>query len=124
MAELSTDRVALDEYMGVWFRGEVSDMVELRSMVGRCRTLVQDRILRRRRVICHLENVKGCPTYGWLERLRENQMEDLAQLGVLNPLLDRIAFLTDAFGMLLFASYFCAGSSGCDSCVLGSLGVA
>ncbi|GKD65392.1 hypothetical protein Tco_1307500 [Tanacetum coccineum] len=65
-------------------------MVELHSMLVCCCTHVQDRILRRRRVICHLENVKGCPPYGWLERLRENQMKDLAQLGVLNPFVDRM----------------------------------
>nr|GEY88322.1 zinc knuckle CX2CX4HX4C [Tanacetum cinerariifolium] len=32
MAELSTDRASLDEYVGVWFRSEVPDAVELRSM--------------------------------------------------------------------------------------------
>nr|GEX01796.1 transposase, MuDR, MULE transposase domain protein [Tanacetum cinerariifolium] len=32
-AELPTDRAALDEYIGVWFRCEVPDAVELRSMV-------------------------------------------------------------------------------------------
>nr|GEW54210.1 zinc knuckle CX2CX4HX4C [Tanacetum cinerariifolium] len=31
MAELPTDRAALDEYIGVWFRSEVPDAVELRS---------------------------------------------------------------------------------------------
>ncbi|GJT12340.1 hypothetical protein Tco_1265192 [Tanacetum coccineum] len=63
MAELPTERVALDEYMGFWFRGEVLDMVKFRSMIVRCRTEVQG-ILKRRRVLHHLENVKGCPTSG------------------------------------------------------------
>ncbi|GJX16585.1 hypothetical protein Tco_0217417, partial [Tanacetum coccineum] len=53
MAQLPTEGVALDEYMGSWFRGEVPEMV-----------------------IDHLENVKGCPTCGWLKRLKDNQMED------------------------------------------------
>nr|GEX07659.1 hypothetical protein [Tanacetum cinerariifolium] len=61
---LPTDRVPLGAYMGLWFRGVVPDMVELRSMAVRCRTQVSERILRRRRVIHHLENVKGCPTSG------------------------------------------------------------
>ncbi|GKD00592.1 hypothetical protein Tco_1170866 [Tanacetum coccineum] len=32
MAGFLADRVALDEYMGVWFRFEVSEAVEVRSM--------------------------------------------------------------------------------------------
>ncbi|GKA35544.1 hypothetical protein Tco_0722035 [Tanacetum coccineum] len=90
MADLPTDCVALDEYMGVWFRGEVPNMVELRSMAVRCRTQVSDRILRRRRVIDHLEKVKGCPTSAWLKCLRANQMEDLGYLGVLNSFVDKM----------------------------------
>nr|GEY02244.1 putative reverse transcriptase domain-containing protein [Tanacetum cinerariifolium]GEY06665.1 putative reverse transcriptase domain-containing protein [Tanacetum cinerariifolium] len=58
---LPTDRVPLGAYMGLWFRGVVPDMVELRSMAVRCRTQVSERILRRRRVIHHLENVKVFP---------------------------------------------------------------
>ncbi|GKD99585.1 hypothetical protein Tco_1387569, partial [Tanacetum coccineum] len=77
MAELPTDRVALEKYMRVWFPGEVLEMVELRSMVMRCRTQVSDRILRRRRLVDHLERTKGCgPTSGWLNQLKANQMED------------------------------------------------
>ncbi|GKE21101.1 hypothetical protein Tco_1432613 [Tanacetum coccineum] len=64
MAQLPTEGVALDEYMGSWFRGEVPEMVELRSMAVRFRTQVSERILRRRHVIDHLENVKSCPTCG------------------------------------------------------------
>ncbi|GKF42562.1 hypothetical protein Tco_0125904, partial [Tanacetum coccineum] len=29
---LPTDRVALDEYIGVWFRSEVSEVMEVRSI--------------------------------------------------------------------------------------------
>ncbi|GJY86823.1 hypothetical protein Tco_0500849 [Tanacetum coccineum] len=32
VSRLPTDRVALDEYMGVWFRSKVSEAVEVRSM--------------------------------------------------------------------------------------------
>nr|GEV63027.1 hypothetical protein [Tanacetum cinerariifolium] len=35
LTKIPTDRAALDEYMAVWFRYEVSDTVELRSMVVR-----------------------------------------------------------------------------------------
>ncbi|GJR24191.1 hypothetical protein Tco_0972718 [Tanacetum coccineum] len=77
MSELPTDRAALDEYMAVWFRAEVLDTVELRSMVVRCHTQVQ-------------ENVKGYLTYGWLERLRENNEEDSVYLEVLNALVDKL----------------------------------
>nr|GEW42703.1 retrovirus-related Pol polyprotein from transposon TNT 1-94 [Tanacetum cinerariifolium] len=90
MAQLPTERVALDEYMGSWFRGEVPEMVELWSMAVRCRTQVSERILRRHRVIDHLENVKGCPSCGWLKRLKDNQMEDLGHLGVINAFVDKM----------------------------------
>ncbi|GJY22181.1 hypothetical protein Tco_0394747 [Tanacetum coccineum] len=32
MVDVPTDQAALDEYMGVWFRAEVPDAVELCSM--------------------------------------------------------------------------------------------
>ncbi|GJZ08304.1 hypothetical protein Tco_0542587 [Tanacetum coccineum] len=63
MAELPTDRVALEKYMCVWFPGEVPEMVELRSMVMRCR---------------------------WLNQLKANQMEDLRHLGVVNAFVDKM----------------------------------
>ncbi|GJX84920.1 hypothetical protein Tco_0335694 [Tanacetum coccineum] len=72
-----------------WFRGEVLDTVELRSMTVGLRTELQERIVSRGHIIHHLENVRGCPTYGWLKRLKENQREDVAQLGLLNVLVDR-----------------------------------
>ncbi|GKF33789.1 hypothetical protein Tco_0106989 [Tanacetum coccineum] len=59
-------------------------------MAVRCRTQVSERILRRRRVIVHLENVKGCHTYRWLRRLKANQMEDLGHLGVINAFMDKM----------------------------------
>ncbi|GJY14914.1 probable calcium-binding protein CML49 [Tanacetum coccineum] len=147
MAELPTDRVALEEYMRMWFRGEVPDMVELRSMAVRCRTQVSDRILRRRRLIDHLEHTKGCgPTSGWLNQLTANHMEDLGHLGVVNAFVDKMyvavrkrekgtsvrsgygsfpnsAFRTDVFGNLLFASPFCIESSSCGPCILVSVDV-
>ncbi|GJR77627.1 hypothetical protein Tco_0089992 [Tanacetum coccineum] len=90
MAELLTDRGALDEYMGVWFRSEVPDTVEIRSTtVIFCKQL-EERIESRRLIIDHLEKVRGCPTYGWLKRLKENNAEDLEQLGILNVLVERM----------------------------------
>nr|GEV73204.1 hypothetical protein [Tanacetum cinerariifolium] len=66
-------------------------MVELRSMAVRCRTHVSERILRRRRLIHHLENAKGCSlTSGWLTRLKANQMEDLGHLGVVTAFVDKM----------------------------------
>ncbi|GKB42034.1 hypothetical protein Tco_0886976, partial [Tanacetum coccineum] len=91
MAELPSDHEALEEYMRVWFRGEVPEMVELRSMAVRCRTQVSERILRRRRLIHHLENAKGCgPTLGWLARLKANQMGYLGHLGVAIAFVDNM----------------------------------
>ncbi|GJU93675.1 hypothetical protein Tco_1318431 [Tanacetum coccineum] len=77
MAELPTDRASLDEYMGVWFRGEVPDTVELRSTAVIFRKELEEMIESRR---LHLEKVRGCSTYGWLKRLKENHAEDLDQL--------------------------------------------
>ncbi|GKC21108.1 hypothetical protein Tco_1023258 [Tanacetum coccineum] len=65
MSQLPNDRAALDEYMAVWFRFEVPDTVELRSMVD-------------------------CPTYGWLKRLRGNHEEDSTYLEMLNALVDKL----------------------------------
>ncbi|GJW65319.1 hypothetical protein Tco_0117203 [Tanacetum coccineum] len=90
MSQLSVDRVALDEYMAVWFRGEVPDAVDLRSTAIRFRNMVEEGIANHRIVIDHLTNGRGCPTSGWLERLRVNQAEDLEQLGILNLFVSRL----------------------------------
>nr|GEU88818.1 UBN2 domain-containing protein [Tanacetum cinerariifolium] len=83
--ELLTDQGALDKYMGVWFRSEVPDTVEICSMaVIFCKQL-QEIIESRSHVIDHLEKVRGYPTQGWLKRLKENHAEDLKQLGFLHP---------------------------------------
>ncbi|GKD98452.1 hypothetical protein Tco_1382349 [Tanacetum coccineum] len=63
MVYVPTDRAALDEYMGVWFRAEVPDAVELRSTAVIFRKELGERIESRRLVINHLENVRGCATY-------------------------------------------------------------
>nr|GEW76237.1 zinc knuckle CX2CX4HX4C [Tanacetum cinerariifolium] len=44
----------------------------------------------RRLVIDHFAKVRGCPTYGWLKRLKENHAEDLEQLGILNVVVARM----------------------------------
>ncbi|GKC75241.1 hypothetical protein Tco_1126015 [Tanacetum coccineum] len=62
VGKLLTDRAALDEYMGVWFRNEVPDMVEIRSMVVIFCKQLEEMIESRRLVIDHLEKVRGCPT--------------------------------------------------------------
>ncbi|GJR70205.1 hypothetical protein Tco_0016270 [Tanacetum coccineum] len=90
MAELLTDQAALDEYMGVWFHGEVPDTVELRLTAVIFRNELEERIESRSVVINHLEKVRGCPTYGWLKRLKENYAEDLEQLGILNVVVARM----------------------------------
>nr|GEU36523.1 hypothetical protein [Tanacetum cinerariifolium] len=90
MSQIPTDRAALDEYMAVWFRSEVSDTFELRSMVVRVRTQVQGNIWSRRRAIDHLESIKDCPTYGWLKRLKENHEEDSTYSEVLGDLVDKL----------------------------------
>ncbi|GKG13227.1 hypothetical protein Tco_0350187, partial [Tanacetum coccineum] len=74
MAGLPTDRAALDEYMAVWFRCEV---VQLRSTAVMFRKEVEEMVESRRLVVEHLEKVRGCPTSGWLDRLRVNHEEDL-----------------------------------------------
>nr|GEZ07284.1 hypothetical protein [Tanacetum cinerariifolium] len=90
MSELPTDRTALDEYMAVWFHAEGHDTVDLRSVVVRCRTQVHENNQILRRVIDHLENVKDCLTYGWLERLKGNHEEGSSYLKVLNDLVDEL----------------------------------
>ncbi|GJS69273.1 hypothetical protein Tco_0702114 [Tanacetum coccineum] len=90
IAKLPTDRATLDEYMGVWLRNEVSDMVEIRSMVVIFCKQLEEMIESRRLVIDHLEKVRGCPTQGWLKRLKENHAEDLGQLGILNVFVARM----------------------------------
>nr|GEU40878.1 hypothetical protein [Tanacetum cinerariifolium] len=52
-----TDHVFLDEYMGVWFRSEVSEALEVRSMGISFRTELQEKITSHRLVIEHLEKV-------------------------------------------------------------------
>ncbi|GJQ90939.1 hypothetical protein Tco_0002078 [Tanacetum coccineum] len=69
---------------------QVPDTVEVHSMaVIFCKEL-EERIKSRRLVIDHLEKVRGCPTYGWLKRLKENHVEDLEQLGILNVFVERM----------------------------------
>ena len=82
MAGLPTDRVALDEYLGVWFRSEVSEAVEVRSMGIIFRTELQEKIASRRHVIQHLENVGA--TSGWLMNLYRDQEDDVSLLGLLD----------------------------------------
>ncbi|GKB93638.1 hypothetical protein Tco_0979775 [Tanacetum coccineum] len=79
---LSTDRVALDEYMGVWFRSEVSEAVEVRSMGINFCTELQEKIASRRHVIQHLKKVRA--TSGWLMRLNRDQEEDVSLLRLLD----------------------------------------
>ncbi|GJR18992.1 hypothetical protein Tco_0967519 [Tanacetum coccineum] len=58
MAELPKDRATLDEYIGIWFRGEVPDAAELRSTAVIVHKELEERIESRRLVINHLEKVK------------------------------------------------------------------
>ncbi|GJQ95572.1 hypothetical protein Tco_0006711 [Tanacetum coccineum] len=90
MAELPTDRVALDEYMAVWFRAEVPEAVEVRSTTVTFRTDLQERIASRRHVIQHLEKIRSCPTSGWLERLNEDQDDDISLFGLLDTFVHRM----------------------------------
>ncbi|GJV20350.1 hypothetical protein Tco_1369370 [Tanacetum coccineum] len=61
MTGLLTDRVSLDEYMGVWFRCEVSEAVE---------------------------NVGA--TSGWVMRLKRDQEDDVSLLGLLDTFVHRM----------------------------------
>ncbi|GJU66274.1 hypothetical protein Tco_1252533 [Tanacetum coccineum] len=79
MSQLPTDRAALDDYMAVWFRDEISDTIELRSMVVSFRTELQERVSSRRVVIDHLENFRGCPTYRVYETVRKRD-KDVAEM--------------------------------------------
>ncbi|GJX75877.1 hypothetical protein Tco_0322688 [Tanacetum coccineum] len=113
---LSTDRVALDEYMGVWFRSEVSEAVEVCSMGISFCTELQEKIASRRQQ--HLEKKTavsdgfpietavsdGFPTEnsrryrpaivvvtsGWLMRLNRDQEDDVSLLGLLDTFLHRM----------------------------------
>ncbi|GKA56497.1 hypothetical protein Tco_0755569 [Tanacetum coccineum] len=85
---LLTDRVSLDEYMGVWFRSEVSEAVEVRSMGISFRTELQEKIASRRLVIEHLEKVRA--TSGWLMRLNRDQEDDVSLLGLLDTFVHRM----------------------------------
>nr|GEV43658.1 hypothetical protein [Tanacetum cinerariifolium] len=89
MARLPTYRASQDEYMGVWFRCEVANMVEVRSTAVIFHKELKERVESRRVLINHLEKVRGCPTYGWLKPLKENHVEDLEQLGIVNGLVAR-----------------------------------
>ncbi|GJW56461.1 hypothetical protein Tco_0103192 [Tanacetum coccineum] len=82
MTGLPTDLVSLDEYMGVWFRCEVSEAVKVHSMGISFRTELQEKIASRRLVIEHLENVGA--TSGWVVRLKRDQEEDVSLLGLLD----------------------------------------
>nr|GEW42215.1 putative reverse transcriptase domain-containing protein [Tanacetum cinerariifolium] len=55
----------------------------MRSTAVMFRKEMKERVESRRVVIEHLEKVRGCPTFGWLERLKENHDEDLELLGIL-----------------------------------------
>ncbi|GJV18365.1 hypothetical protein Tco_1367385 [Tanacetum coccineum] len=88
MAGLSTDRVALDEYMGVWFRSEVSEAVEVRSMGISFCTELQEKIASRRHVIQHLKKVGA--TSGWLMRLNRDQQDDVSLLRLLDTFVHKM----------------------------------
>ncbi|GJR97025.1 hypothetical protein Tco_0269199 [Tanacetum coccineum] len=75
MARLPTDRVALDEYMEVWFRCEVSEAVEVRSSCISFRTELQEKIASHCHVIEHLKKVGA--TSGWLMLLNRDQEDDV-----------------------------------------------
>ncbi|GKC38641.1 hypothetical protein Tco_1051025 [Tanacetum coccineum] len=82
MVGLLTDRVALDEYIGVWFSYEVSEAIEVRSMGISFRIELQEKITSRRHMIEHLEKVGA--TSGWLMRLNRDQKDDVSLLGLLD----------------------------------------
>ncbi|GKF06743.1 hypothetical protein Tco_0037411 [Tanacetum coccineum] len=88
MAGLPTDRVALDEYMGVWFRCEVSEAVEVRSSCISFRKELQEKIASRRHVIEHLEKVGA--TFGWLMRLNRDKEDDVSLLGLLDTFMHKM----------------------------------
>ncbi|GJR68173.1 hypothetical protein Tco_0014238 [Tanacetum coccineum] len=77
----------------VSFRAEIPDTVELCVMAVRFRNSVQEAIRSQRRVIDHLEEVKDCPTLGWLERLEENHDEESECLKMVNALVDKLCVL-------------------------------
>ncbi|GJT42917.1 hypothetical protein Tco_0951632 [Tanacetum coccineum] len=69
-------------HQGVWFRSEVSEAVEVRSMGINFRTELQEKIASRRHVIDHLEKVGA--TYEQLMRLNRDQEDDVSLLGLLD----------------------------------------
>ncbi|GKC01805.1 hypothetical protein Tco_0987941 [Tanacetum coccineum] len=88
MAGFLTDHVSLDEYIGVWFRCEVSEAVEVRSMGISFRTELQGKIASRRLVIEHLENAGA--TSRWVMRLKRDQEDDVSLLGFLDTFVHRM----------------------------------
>ncbi|GJY46288.1 hypothetical protein Tco_0435351 [Tanacetum coccineum] len=88
MAGILTDRVSLDKYMGVWFRFEVSEAVEVRLMGIGFHTELQEKIASRRLVIKHLEKVGA--TSGWLMRLNRDQKDNVSLLGLLDTFVHRM----------------------------------
>ncbi|GKB70744.1 hypothetical protein Tco_0932156 [Tanacetum coccineum] len=88
MAVLSTDRVSLDEYIGVWFGCEVSEAVEVRPMGISFRIELQEEITSRRLVIEHLENMGA--TSGWVMRLKRDQEDDVSLLGLLDTFVHKM----------------------------------
>ncbi|GJV09300.1 hypothetical protein Tco_1346956 [Tanacetum coccineum] len=88
MAGLMIDRVSLDVYMGVWFRCEVSEVVEVRSMGISIHTELQEKIASHRLVIEYLEKVGA--TFGWVMRLKRDQEDDVLLLGLLDTFVHRM----------------------------------
>ncbi|GKD32909.1 putative reverse transcriptase domain-containing protein [Tanacetum coccineum] len=88
MVGLLTDRVALDEYIGVWFSYEVSEAIEVRSMGINFRIELQEKITSRRHMIEHLEKVGA--TSGWLMRLNRDQKDDVSLLGLLDTFREKV----------------------------------
>nr|GEU31470.1 reverse transcriptase domain-containing protein [Tanacetum cinerariifolium] len=82
---LPTDRVSLDEYIGVWFRSEVSEAVEVRSMGISFCTELQEKTASHRLVIEHLEKV-GADSE-WLMRLNRDQEDDVSLLRLFDTFL-------------------------------------
>nr|GEW21353.1 hypothetical protein [Tanacetum cinerariifolium] len=88
MAGLLTDRVALDEYIGVWFRSKVSEAVEVRSIGIILCTELRERIVSRRHVIGHLEKVGA--TFRWLMHLNRDKDDDVLLFGLLDTFVHRM----------------------------------
>nr|GEV13767.1 RNA-directed DNA polymerase, eukaryota, reverse transcriptase zinc-binding domain protein [Tanacetum cinerariifolium] len=82
MVGLLTNRVALDEYMRVWFRSKGFEAMKVCSMGISFHTKLQEKIASRLHVIEHLEKVGA--TSGWLMRLNRDQEDDVLLLGFLD----------------------------------------